>query len=113
MIRQLALYMTRLGIPAYVLPKNTTPKVPRYTPHIFSNNEIAALFKQADACHYCAEVPLRHRIMPVLFRLLYGCGLRISERGIPLAPQASIWFIFSHRNDFFIGHRSSHYRLLK
>ena len=28
-LRQLALYMTRLDIPAYVLPKNTTPKVPR------------------------------------------------------------------------------------
>ncbi|MEN8237325.1 MAG: tyrosine-type recombinase/integrase [Pseudomonadota bacterium] len=78
-VRQLALYMTRLGIQAYVLPKNTIPKGPRYTPYIFSSMEIAALFKQTDACHYCAEVPLRHRIMPLLFRLLYGCGLRISE----------------------------------
>lgn len=78
-IRQLALYMTRLGIPAYVLPKNTIPKGPGYTPYIFSDKEISALFKQTDACHYCAEVPLRHRIMPLLFRLLYGCGLRISE----------------------------------
>lgn len=78
-VRQLALYMSRLGIQAYVLPKNTIPKGPRYTPYIFSNKEIAALFKQTDACHYCAEAPLRHRIMPLLFRLLYGCGLRISE----------------------------------
>ena len=78
-VRQLALYMTRLGTQAYVLPKNTIRKGPRYTPYIFSNKEIAALFKQTDACHYCAEVPLRHRIMPLLFRLLYGCGLRISE----------------------------------
>jgi integrase len=78
-IRQLALYMTRLGYPAYVLPKNITPKGPCYTPYIFSNKEIAALFQRADACHYSAEVPLRHRMMPVLFRLLYGCGLRISE----------------------------------
>lgn len=78
-VSQLGLYMTRLGNHAYVLPKNTLPKGPEYTPHIFSNQEIAALFKQTDACHYCAAVPLRHRIMPVLFRLLYGCGLRISE----------------------------------
>lgn len=78
-LRQLALYMTRLGIQAYVLPKNALPKVPEYAPYIFSDKEIAALFQQADACHYCAEVPLRHRIMPLLFRLLYGCGLRISE----------------------------------
>ena len=78
-IRQLALYMTRLGVQAYILPKNAIPKGPRYTPYIFSNKEMAALFQRADACHYRSEVPLRHHIMPVLFRLLYGCGLRISE----------------------------------
>ncbi len=78
-VRQLALYMTRLGIQAYVLPKIALPKRHDYTPYIFSNQEIAALFKQTDTCHYCAEVPLRCLIMPLLFRLLYGCGLRISE----------------------------------
>ena len=78
-VRQLALYMTRLGIQAYVLPKNSLPKVPKYTPYIFSNNEIAALLTQTDICHYCSQAPLRHHIMPLLFRLLYGCGLRISE----------------------------------
>jgi integrase/recombinase XerD len=78
-VRQLAMYMTRCGAHAYVLPKNIIPKGPRYVPYIFSNDELAAFFKQADACHYCAEVPHRHWIMPLLFRILYGCGLRISE----------------------------------
>lgn len=78
-VRQLALYMARLGDQAYVLPKDALPKSPGYMPYIFSDKEIAALFQQVDACQYCAEVPLRHRIMPLLFRLLYGCGLRISE----------------------------------
>ncbi len=78
-VRQLALYMTRLGVPAYILPRDALPKAPEYTPYIFSDQEIGALFEQVDACRYCAEVPLRHRIMPLLFRLLYGCGLRISE----------------------------------
>lgn len=78
-VRQLAMYMSRLGIHAYALPKNTIPKEPKYIPHIFSNGELAAFFKQTDACHYCAEVPYRHWIMPLLFRMLYGCGLRISE----------------------------------
>lgn len=78
-VRQLALSMTRLGVPAYVLPRDALPKVPRYTPYIFSDPEMAALFQQVDACRYCAEVPLRHHIMPLLFRLLYGCGLRLSE----------------------------------
>jgi len=78
-VRQLALYMSRLGIQAYVLPKNTLPKEPRYIPHIFSNEELAALFRHADACRYRPEVPHRQWIMPLLFRMLYGCGLRISE----------------------------------
>jgi Site-specific recombinase XerD len=78
-IRQLALYMTHVGIHAYILPKNIIPKGPEYIPYIFSNDELVAFFKQADACHYHAEVPHRHRIMPLLFRILYGCGLRVSE----------------------------------
>lgn len=78
-VRQLAMFMTRQGVPAYVLPKNTLPKVPEYVPYIFSNEELTAFIKQTDACHYCCEAPHRQRIMPLLFRLLYGCGLRISE----------------------------------
>jgi integrase/recombinase XerD len=56
-LRQLALYMIRLGIPSYVLPKRALPKVPGYTPYIFSDQEIATLLHQADACHYCASYP--------------------------------------------------------
>lgn len=78
-VRQLAMYMTRLGVYSYMPPQNTIPKGPRYIPYIFRNDELAAFFKQVDACHYCAEVPHRHWIMPLLFRMLYGCGLRISE----------------------------------
>lgn len=78
-VRQLAVFMNRLGAQAYVVPKNIMPKGPRYIPYIFSNEELAGLFKQADACHYCSEVPDRQWIMPLLFRMLYGCGLRISE----------------------------------
>jgi integrase len=78
-VRQLALYMTRIGVHAYVFPKNSLPKVPDYIPHIFSNEELAAFFRQADVCHYSAEAPHRQWILPLLFRILYGCGLRLSE----------------------------------
>jgi len=78
-IRQLALYMTRLGLPAYVTPAGVLPKGPRYVPHIFSSVELSAFFQQVDACAHCAEVPYRHLTMPLLFRLLYSCGLRVSE----------------------------------
>ncbi|GGE79984.1 integrase [Streptosporangium jomthongense] len=78
-VRQLALYMARLGLPAYVTPVGRLPKGPRYVPHIFSAAELRAFFCQVDACAYCPEVPYRHLTMPLLFRLLYGCGLRVSE----------------------------------
>jgi len=78
-LRQLGLYMTRLDIPSYVLPPKILPRKQYYQPYIFSDTEIAAILKRVDACHYNSQVPLRHIIMPLLFRLLYGCGLRLSE----------------------------------
>lgn len=79
LIRQLAIYMTRLGVPAYVVPVGILPKGPRYVPHIYSGEELSAFFCQVDASPFCAEVPYRHLTMPVLFRLLCYCGLRVSE----------------------------------
>jgi integrase len=66
-------------VPAYVLPAGALPRPARYVPHIYTDQELAALFAQTDRCRYCAEVPLRHLVMPVLFRTIYACGLRASE----------------------------------
>ena len=78
-VRQLGLYIVSLGEQAYVLPKNIVPRARQYVPYIFSNEELAKIFAKADACHYSPEAPQRQWIMPILFRMLYGCGLRISE----------------------------------
>jgi integrase len=78
-IRQLGMYMDRIGLSAFVLPLNYAPKGPKYIPYIFSNKELATFFEQTDNCNYCAAVPQRQWIMPLLFRMLYSCGLRISE----------------------------------
>lgn len=78
-VRQLALYMVRMDLPAYVTPTHIYPDGPRYVPYIFSNAELSAIFRQIDNCTYCSAVPYREWVMPLLFRLLYGCGLRLSE----------------------------------
>jgi integrase len=78
-IRQLALYMNRLGIEAYVFPIHRLPKIPPYTPYIFNDGQLTGFFAACDQCHAQNEVPLRHVMMPVFFRLLYCCGLRVSE----------------------------------
>jgi len=78
-VSELARYMIRLGLTAFILPKNMIPHIPRYVPHIYSNDELKRIFHQTDCCRYCSEVPYRHLVMPVFFRLLYSCGLRLSE----------------------------------
>jgi integrase len=78
-VRELARWLGRRGIDAYVLPAGVLPKPPRYVPHIYTDEELAALFAATDRCRYCPEVPFRHLVMPVLFRTIYACGLRCSE----------------------------------
>ena len=78
-VRELARWLHRRGVPAYVLPNGALPRPARYVPHVYTDRELAGLFAQTDRCRYCAEVPLRHLVMPVLFRTIYTCGLRASE----------------------------------
>ena len=78
-VRELARWLGRRGVPAYVLPNGALPRPARYVPHIYTDQQLAALFAQTDRCRYCAQVPFRHRVMPVLFRTIYACGLRASE----------------------------------
>ena len=78
-VRELARWLARRGIAAYVLPPRALPRPARYVPHIYTDRELADLFAATDRCHYSSEVPFRHLVMPVLFRTAYACGLRISE----------------------------------
>jgi len=78
-VRELARWLGRRGAQAYVLPAGVLPRPARYVPHIYTDQELAALFAQTDRCHYCSEVPFRHLVMPVLFRTIYACGLRAGE----------------------------------
>jgi integrase/recombinase XerD len=78
-VRELARWLGRRGVPAYVLPPGVLPRPTRYVPHIYTDVELAALFAETDRCSYCSAVPFRHLVMPVLFRTIYACGLRASE----------------------------------
>jgi integrase len=78
-VRELARWLGRRGVPAYVLPNGALPRPARYVPHVYTDQELAALFTQMDRCRYCPQVPFRHMVMPVLFRTIYACGLRASE----------------------------------
>jgi integrase/recombinase XerD len=78
-VRQLAEFLGRHGYPAWT-PDSKLTTIPAYdfVPHIFSAEEVRKLFAAADALDHGAG-SLRHLIMPEIFRVLYGCGLRAGE----------------------------------
>ena len=78
-IRQFGKYMDSLGLDAYIIPKGYYPTEEQYVPHIYTQDELERFFAETDKCHYCSECPNRHLIMPVFFRMIYTCGLRVSE----------------------------------
>src|SRR5258707_13837200 len=89
-VRELARWLGRRGVPAYVLPAGALPRPARYVPHVYTDEELAALFAQTDRCRYCSSVPFRHLVMPVLFRTIYACGLRASEARLLRAGDVDI-----------------------
>ena len=78
-ISHLAKYQCDKGEKAYIFPTKTLPPEKGYTPHIYSREELIRFFNVTDNCHITPQNPNRHLIMPVFFRLLYSCGLRVSE----------------------------------
>jgi len=80
LIRQFAEYLRKRGYEAYV-PNGMLEPVARtnFTPYIFTHAEMQSLLSAADHLSPSHHSPHRHVIMPELFRLLYGCGLRIGE----------------------------------
>lgn len=77
-VRQFSLFLCQLGYPSYV------PKLPSfnstYTPYVFSKEQIQNMFIACDqlkpALYHSKSLIF---ILPALFRLLYGTGMRINE----------------------------------
>lgn len=79
-LRQFALFLTSLGMEAYIPTRFY--KAEKKIVHILSDDEVAALFQSIDS--YVPEIntPSFHRLSAeykMIFRLIYCCGLRISE----------------------------------
>jgi len=79
-LSQFCKYLCQVGYDSYIprIPVNTARN--SFTPHIFTNQEMADIF------HACDNMRLYDRhmstilfIVPIIIRLLYATGLRISE----------------------------------
>ena len=79
-VRQFAMFAVRLGCPAYI-PDSALIRRDRsnFVPRILTPEEIQKLVHAVDQLVPTARSPLRHLIMPEVFRLLYGCGFRVGE----------------------------------
>ena len=78
-IRQLGKYLAAVGENAYILPERFAPKKSKFTPHIFTDKELSSLFCEIDKLKPTKKEPFISEIAPVLFRLIYTCGLRPNE----------------------------------
>ncbi|MBM9536915.1 tyrosine-type recombinase/integrase [Desulfobulbus alkaliphilus] len=77
-VRQFAVYLNSMGLDAYIIPPGANTRHYTYIPYIFTHAEIERIFINSD--RLC---PRRNStisfVVPVILRILYSCGLRISE----------------------------------
>jgi len=79
-IREFSIYLNQLGYKAYVLKaiKNSTNK--SFIPYVFTHVQMKQIFTIIDTWPKSSRNSYNsNEVYPILFRLLYGCGLRISE----------------------------------
>lgn len=86
-VRQLGKYMHGLGHNAYIIPGHIPNKHIKYEAHIYTHEELRAFFSAIDSCPASPFSPTRCYVIPVIFRILYCCGLRPAEA------------LFLHRSD--------------
>lgn len=73
-------FVIRKGFNAYRFPQKSLPKENKtFKAHIFTHEEIERLLAAADSVPFAKQNPNRHHQIPVMFRILFNCGLRVSE----------------------------------
>ena len=78
-VRQLAKHMSSVGVTAYVIPAGIPGRPIHYNPHIFSHEQLRAIFDAADQIPASPFGGQRQLIIPAIFRMIYCLGLRPGE----------------------------------
>lgn len=79
-VRQFSRFLLRGGHTAYVPESTLAARKPApFVPRMLTDEELRKFFHAVDAMEPTASSPLRHLVMPEVFRLLYGCGFRVGE----------------------------------
>ena len=82
MLRRFTSFINAQGGNAYIPDEDYSVKREQYHPYIFNDAELTALFNAIDS--YQPYYGYRHKfkadiILPVLFRMMYCCGMRPAE----------------------------------
>lgn len=73
-------FAIRKGFTAYKIPPKSLPKENRnFKAYIFTEDEIERILTAADHMSFTEQNPPRKYQIPVMFRILFNCGLRTSE----------------------------------
>ena len=78
-LREFGKYLNAVGIEAYIMPSEIIGSYEPFFPYLYTDEELSAFFAAADCMPPHKLSPYRQYIVPVIFRLLYSCGLRPGE----------------------------------
>jgi integrase len=79
-LSQFCKYMCKIGYDSYIPRMPVNPARNSFTPHIFSNREMADIFQACDNMRlHDKHMSTILFVVPMVVRLLYATGLRISE----------------------------------
>lgn len=78
-LREFAKYLISTGESAYLLPTKIVSVGAKPVPYVFTEEEILAFWSAVDKLKPRCNSPYRHITLPVMFRVIYCCGLRPQE----------------------------------
>lgn len=78
-LREFGKYLNAIEVKAYVIPSEIIGNFKPFFPYLLTDEELSAFFVAADNITAHKLSPNRQYIVPVIFRLLYCCGLRPNE----------------------------------
>lgn len=79
MLRQYTKFIRALGREAYIPDEDYTLKRESYIPYSFTEDELISLFDTFDSVTPRVKKYRQNFVHPVLFRMMYCCGMRPSE----------------------------------
>lgn len=78
-LRAFTRFQNAIGKHDYIPDEEYSIRVERYRPYIFTDEELQTFFHAIDSVPANFEAPNKELIVPVLFRMMFCCGMRPSE----------------------------------